>query len=238
MKTLPLKARRRTDKGTDACRRLRRAGEIPINLYGKIARGGEAKSENLDLAASAYDVMQLIAKHASILDVSFEGRKEMAVVREIQRDAFGDDVLHVDMVMIDPTKPVELAVDIVLKGEAKGAKGGGRLIVQLRQLMIKAVPAKIPSEIVAKVDDLDIDQTIMVKQLTLPEGVTTAVNPDQIIVACLPPMTEEQLAAGTTAAASPASSAEPEIIGKKEKEGEEEAEAGAKPAAAKAPEKK
>jgi large subunit ribosomal protein L25 len=221
MKTLPLKARRRTDKGTDACRRLRRAGEIPINLYGKIVRGGESKNENLDLAASAYDVMQLIAKHASILDVSFDGRKEMAVVREIQRDAFGDDVLHVDMVMIDPTKPVELLVDVVLKGESKGAKGGGRLIVQLRQLMIKAVPAKIPSEIVAKVDDLDIDQTIVVKQLELPEGVTTSVNPEQIIVACLPPMTEEQLAAGTTGAAPAPSSAEPEVIGKK-KEDEEE----------------
>jgi large subunit ribosomal protein L25 len=235
MKTLPLKARRRTDKGTDACRRLRRAGEIPINLYGKIARGGESKNENLDLAASAYDVMQLLGKHASILDVSFDGRKEMAVVREVQRDSFGDDVLHIDMVMIDPSKPVELAVDIVFKGEAKGQKGGGRLIVQLRQLMIRAIPAKIPGEIVAKVDDLEIDQTIMVKQLELPEGVTTSVNPEQIVVACLPPMTEEQLAAGTTAAASPASSAEPEVIGKKEKEGEEEAE-GAAPA--KAPEKK
>ena len=149
MKTLPLKARRRTDKGTDACRRLRRAGEIPINLYGKIARNGESKSENLDLAASAYDIMQLLGKHASILDVSFDGRKEMAVVREVQRDAFGDDVLHLDLVMIDPTKPVELAVDLVLKGEAKGAKGGGRLIVQLRQLMIRAIPAKIPAEIIA-----------------------------------------------------------------------------------------
>jgi len=236
MKTLPLKARPRTDKGTDACRRLRRAGEIPINLYGKISRNGDSKNENIQLAASAYDIMQLIAKHASILDVSFDGRKEMAVVREIQRDAFGDDVLHLDMVMIDPTKPVELAVDIVLKGEAKGSKGGGRLIVQLRQLMIRAIPAKIPSEIVAKVDDLEIDQVIMVKQLQLPEGVTTIVNPEQIIVACLPPMTEEQLAAGTTAATAPASSAEPEVIGKKEKEGEEEAAAGA--AAPKAPEKK
>lgn len=222
MKTMPLTARRRAEKGTKACRRLRRAGEIPINLYGAKEKDGKNVGESVELAASAYEVMQLIGKHASLLDVTFEGRKEMAVVREIQRDAFGDDVLHVDMVMIDPKKPLSLPVDIVIKGESKGQKSGGRLISQLRQLMIRAIPAKIPSELIANVENLDMNQALHVKDLQLPEGVTTAVNPEQIIVACLPPLTEEQLAAQSTATAAP-SGTEPEVIakGKVEEEGAE-----------------
>jgi large subunit ribosomal protein L25 len=220
MKTVNLKARRRTEKGKRACRNLRRSGEIPVNLYGAIAKGGQTNRENYELAASAYDVMQLLGKHASLLDVTFDGKKEMAVVREVQRDAFGDDVLHIDLVMIDPSKPLELAVDLVLKGESKGKKSGGRMIQQLRQLIVRAVPAKIPAEIVANVEAMDINDTLHVRELQLPEGVTTTVNPEAIIVQCLPPMSEEELAAQSTAAAAPG---EPEVIakGKAEEEGAE-----------------
>jgi large subunit ribosomal protein L25 len=224
MKTMPLSARRRTERGTKACRRLRQKGEIPVNLYGKVTRGGAAAAENLELAASAYDVVQLIGKHASFLDVSFEGRKEMAVVREVQRDAFGDDILHVDLVLIDPTKPVELPVDVVVKGEAKGQKSGGRLLVELRALHVSAIPEKFPSELVVQVDDLDIDGVLCVKDLKLPEGVTVHANPEQIVVHCLAPLTEEQLAAQSATSAAPGAS-EPEVIGKKkEEEGEGEGE--------------
>jgi large subunit ribosomal protein L25 len=160
-----------------------------------------------------------------------DGKKEMAVVREVQRDSFGDDVLHLDLVMIDPAKPLELAVDLVLKGESKGKKSGGRMIQQLRQLMVRAIPAKIPGEIVANVENMEINDTLFVKQLQLPEGVTTTMNPEAIIVQCLPPMSEAELAAQSTAAVAPGS-AEPEVIakGKTDEEGAE-GEAGAAPAA-------
>lgn len=222
MKTVPLKARRRTEKGTRACRRLRRAGEIPVNLYGMTVKGEQKERENIELAASAYDVMQLIGKHASFLDVSFDGRTEMAVMREVQRDAFGDDVVHVDLVKIDPNRPVELAVDVVIRGEAKGQRSGGRLLVEVRQLHVSALPANMPTEIEAKVDDLDIDQALTVGQLQLPEGVTTSDDPEKIVVHVLAPLSEEELAAQATA--STAAAGEPEVIGKKKEEEGEEAE--------------
>ena len=82
MKTSPLKARHRTktERGTRACRKLRRSGEIPVNLYGsKLGKAGEkATLENAELAASAYDVMQLLGQRANLLEVSFEQRKELA----------------------------------------------------------------------------------------------------------------------------------------------------------------
>lgn len=226
MKTMPLTATLRTQRGTRACRKLRREGEVPVNLYGTTGKGEARKAETHLLKASAYDIVQLINKHASLLDVKFEKRKELAIVREIQRDSFGDDVLHVDLEMVAADKAIEYPVDLVLKGEAKGQKSGGRIIAQLRQLVVKAIPAKIPQTIEVRIDDLEIDQSLLVKDLKLPEGVTTAVKAESVVVQCLPPQTEEQLAAATTA--TPTAGAEPEVIKKvKPEEGEE----GAAPAA-------
>jgi large subunit ribosomal protein L25 len=226
MKTMPLTATARTERGTRACRKLRRSGEVPVNLYGTTGKGEARKAETHLLKASAYDIVQLINKHASLLDVKFEKRKELAIVREIQRDSFGDDVLHVDLEMVAADKAIEYPVDLVLKGEAKGQKSGGRIIAQLRQLVVKAIPAKIPQTIEVRIDDLEIDQSLLVKDLKLPEGVTTAVKAESVVVQCLPPQTEEQLAAATTA--TPTAGAEPEVIKKvKPEEGEE----GAAPAA-------
>jgi large subunit ribosomal protein L25 len=234
MKTQPLKARRRTEKGTRQCRKLRRSGEIPVNLYGSKISQGATALENNELAASAYDVMQLIAKHAALLEVSFEKRKELAVLREVQRDPMGDDVVHVDLVMVDANRPIELPVELAIKGDAKGARRGGRVLAEMRTVTVRALPAKIPQEIVVRVDDLDIDQDLKVKDLQLPEGVTVTNDPDMIVVHVLKPISEAELLAQQTSAA--AAAGEPEIIGKKKEEGEEGAE-GAAPAAAPAKEK-
>lgn len=227
MKTQPLTATARAERGTRACRKLRREGEVPVNLYGTTGKGEARKAETHLLKASAYDIVQLIGKHASLLDVKFEKRKELAIVREIQRDSFGDDVLHVDLEMVAADKPIEYPVDLVLKGDAKGQKGGGRIIAQLRQLVVKAIPAKIPDTIEVRIDDLDINMSLLVKDLKLPDGVTTAVKAETTVVQCLPPQTEEQLAAATTATPV-AGGAEPEVIKKVKPE---EAEEGAAPAA-------
>lgn len=221
MKTNLLKASERTARGTRACRKLRQSGFIPVNCYSAQEKDGKTSHETLSLQASAYDIMQILAKHGSLLDLQFGKRKELAVMREIQRDSFGDDVLHIDLQMIDANKPIEFPVDLILKGEAKGARTGGRLIAQLRQLVVKALPAKIPAEIIVKVDDLEIDMAVYVRDLKLPEGVTTAVSGDAVIVQCLPPLTEEQLASTTTAAAPGA--IEPELIVKPKKDEDGEA---------------
>lgn len=220
MKTMLLKASERKARGTRACRKLRQSGFIPVNCYSASEKDGKTTHETLSLQASAYDVMQILAKHGSLLDLQLGKRKELAVMREIQRDSFGDDVLHIDLQMIDANKPIEFPVDLVLKGEAAGQRKGGRLIAQMRQLVVKALPAKIPAEILVVVDHLEIDMSIHLRDLKLPDGVTTTADLNAVVVQCLPPLTEEQMAATTTAAAPGA--AEPELIvkAKKEEDGE------------------
>lgn len=217
MKTMPLKARLRTEKGTRACRKMRKTGEIPANLYGAREDGGKTVIDTWNLAVSAYDVLQLVEHRASIVEVRFEKETRLALVKQIQRDSMGDDMVHLDLAVIDANKPVEVNVPIVFKGEAKGKKEGGRVLPELRQLLVMALPTAIPEEIVVRIDDLGMDEALHVKDLKLPEGVTTEVEDDHVVIQCLPPAEE------TEAAPTEAGPAEPEVIGRKKEEEEGEA---------------
>ncbi len=224
MKTKTLTTRPRAERGSRACLKLRRGGEIPVNLYKATQGDGPTQLVNHALAASAYDVMQLLAHHDALLEVAFGGGKELAVVREVQRDAFGDDVLHVDLQVIDATKPIAFEVELAFKGEAKGVRSGGRLMVQKRRLAIRALPSAIPESIEVRLDDLDIDQYLHVGELTLPAGVELDdEDPKGLVVHVAPAATEAELAAGAAAS----EGAEPEVIGKPK---EDEAAAAAAPA--------
>lgn len=226
MKTMPLKARLRTkdEMGTRACKKLRRSGELPANLYGAREADGRTVVDSWTLAVSAWDATQLVEKRAWMVEVRFGKEQKLALVKQLQRDSMGDDLIHLDLAVIDPNKPVQVGVPLVFKGDAKGVKaGGGRLIAEIRVLQVLALPKAIPEEIVVKVEHLEIDDKILVKDLTLPEGVKTELSPDQLVVQVLPPALLEVEA--TPAAPGPA---EPEVIGLQSKE--EPGEEGAAPA--------
>lgn len=204
MKTVVLNARVRTQRGTRACRKLRRSGEIPANLYGK----GEAVS----LAVNAYAMMKLIDENRSLLEVAFEGRKELVQVTEVQRDTFGDDVLHVDLHKIRADKPIHSEVGLVFKGDAKGVKMGGHLVAILKVLSLESLPHLMPREILVRVDDLDINDAIHIEDIQLPEGVTALGEARQLVVHVVPPVAEtDEDEGGPPMEAGPS---EPEVIGK------------------------
>lgn len=217
MKTVALAAEKRTETGQRACHKLRRAGMIPANLYAALEVDGKTILRNENLKVSAYDLEQLIKKQASVLDVSYDGRTDLCQLTDVQRDAFGSSVLHVDLRMLDPNKAMHAPVELVFKGEAKGVKLGGLLRINVHSLELEALPKNLPREIVINVDDLDINDAIHVEELTLPAGVKALSNPTQLIVQVVPPAEEIEEPEAEDAAGS---TAEPEVItkGKKEEE--------------------
>ncbi len=221
MKTMPLNARPRSQSGSRAVRKLRLAGEVPANLYGTILEGSNTKLVNQNLAVSAYEVQQLIDKHAQVLEVSYEDKKELVQLTEVQRDAFGDSILHVDLRIIDPNKPMKSTIGLIFKGEAAGTKTGGMLQTAVHTLDIVALPRDTPTEILVEVSALEIHDSIHVSDLTLPEGVTARTNAHQLIVQVVPPVAEEEEEPGDEAGDGAAASAEPEVISKGKKDEEE-----------------
>lgn len=218
MKTTNLKARTRTGMGRRACHKLRRAGEIPANLYGSEQVDGKTVTRNVNLAVSAYDIDLILKQHVTVLSVNHDGKTELCQLTEVQRDAFGSSVMHVDLLAIDKNKEMHGMVDILVKGEAKGVKSGGLLRVALRSLDVRALPANMPRDITVVVDDLDINDSLHVGELTLPEGVTAITDAHQMIVQVIHPAGDED--EDEVEADAGEGSNEPDVIAKGKKEEE------------------
>jgi large subunit ribosomal protein L25 len=149
-----------------------------------------------------------------VLSVSHDGKTELCQLTDVQRDAFGSSVMHVDLRVIDKNKEMHGMVDIVIKGDAIGVKAGGLIRIPLRALDVRALPANMPLEIIVHVDELDINDSLHVGEIKLPEGVTAITDSHQMVVQVIPPAGESE---DDDAAEG---SAEPEVIAKGKKEEE------------------
>lgn len=228
MKTTSVEVKTRTGIGSQKSRQIRDTGDVPGVIYGGVA-GGKPNREVKHVTVSGEAIENLFRGHGLIIDLTVDGKKEaVAVLKEIQRDAFGDKIMHLDFERLDTTKPVKLTVPLVIKGLPKGITKGGQLRVEMHGIEIEALIAAMPEEIHAKVDDLDLDQVLRVKDLALPAGVKPAGDAEAVVAACRLPVLVAEPAPGTPEA----TATEPELIGRKPKEGEEgeEGEEGAAPA--------
>ncbi|MBI3723747.1 50S ribosomal protein L25, partial [bacterium] len=194
MRTIELKAAPRSDNGTRAARRHRGSGQVPAILYGGALPDGTPNREVKHLVVPKEDLNNFIKKKGILADLQVEGekKKEVAIVKEIQRDAFGEFVMHVDFVRVDLTKPIKVDVPLIYKGTPKGHAAGGQLRIELYTLAIEALVTDVPEEIIVKTDDLDMDDVFRMKQLTLPPGVKSLVDPEQNLCAVRAPIIEKE----------------------------------------------
>jgi large subunit ribosomal protein L25 len=127
--------------------------------------------------------------------------------------------LHVDFARVAADERIKIEVRIELRGTAPGVTAGGLLDQPIHNLEIECLAVAVPESIRVFINELQVDQAIHVRDLKLPEGVTTSEDPDAIVVQVAAPKVEEEAAAAAPAA----EQVEPEVIGRKEKaEGEAE----------------
>jgi large subunit ribosomal protein L25 len=212
--TETLKAENRTAAGTRACRLLRGEGKVPVVLYGR-------KKETLPLQVSLEELEAALKRRVRMVELQLGTEKDVALLKAVQYDSFGDHVVHADFVRIAMDEKITLSVPIQFKGAPKVEHAV--LQQPLAQVEIECLPKDIPEAIVAQMADIKEGETRSVKDLVPPPGVRILTDPD-VIFATLTTIAEEVVAP----AAAPAESAvaEPEIIGRKIEpgEGEEEAE--------------
>lgn len=191
----------RTEMGSAACRRLRKRGLVPGNVYG----------HNADPVSVvvASDVLGLVLKTgARVVDLEVSGKQDKAVIREVKWEVFGRYVEHFDLLRVDPSERVTITVPIVLKGAAPGAVGGGMVEQPLHSIVIDCLAYQIPDSIIVRIGTLELGQMIQVRELPLPEGSHAHAAPDAIVVHIVKAREEAE------AAATPGAS-EPEVVGKK-----------------------
>ena len=209
----------RAQQGSSASRRLRVTGRVPGIVYGADKKAQTVELDHKELLRN----LGLETFHASILDMSLDGEKFQALLRDYQMHPWKKQVVHVDFQRVDPNRKIHMRVPLHFKNAeiAPGVKTGGGVMQQaMTSIDIQCLPADLPAYIEVDVKDMELNDTLHVTELTLPNGVEPIAKlklEDPAVVSIHVPkeiVIEEEAAAPVT-----------EIIGEVPAEGEEGAEA-------------
>ncbi|MGM9812801.1 MAG: 50S ribosomal protein L25 [Muribaculaceae bacterium] len=189
MKTFALTAAPRTNLGKKATKALRAEGKIPAVINGgevvtlpyegalkdgqKVVEIAENKSANVkkaiittDVVISKEDVRKLIyTPEIFVIDLTVNGETKKAVLKDIQFHPVTDEILHIDFLEVNETKPVVMEVPVALEGHAEGVKAGGKLTLSMKKLKVKAIYNAIPEKIVVNIDNIKLGQSLKVGAL-------------------------------------------------------------------------
>jgi large subunit ribosomal protein L25 len=178
----------RAPEGSRTARRLRRQGEVPGVIY-----GGDA--EPLHFAVDARILRNTLARSGAILDVSLDGGKAAPVlVKDLQRHPVRGEIVHVDFLRVNMNQAIHTTVVLELTGAdaAPGVIEGGVLSQDTREINIEALPGDIPDTIVHDVSDMQINDTLTLSAVKVPDGVTLLDDLEETVIATITPPTLEQ----------------------------------------------
>jgi large subunit ribosomal protein L25 len=209
--TVVLVGEKREGRGTRGARRMRAEGRVPAVLYGH-------KEATVPLALAGEELANAIRHGSRVVELKLDGGAQQALIREVQWDHLGKDLLHVDFIRVSKDERIHVAVPLEIRGIAPGVTGGGVLDQPMHTVRVECLAVAVPDSIRVNVSELQIGSAIHVRDLHLPPGVTVLDDPDAVVVIIKTPMAEPEPAAAPEAGA-----AEPEVIGRKAaEEGEEE----------------
>ncbi|MDP6965216.1 MAG: 50S ribosomal protein L25 [Acidimicrobiales bacterium] len=197
MEEILLTANTTREVGSSSSRRVRKDGVVPGVLYG-------LNEEAVTLSVAWPDLRRALTTDSginAIIQLEIDGKKQMTIVKDIQRHPVKRDVLHVDFLRIDPNKNVTVDIPLLMIGEAREVSAADGMVDQnMFSLTVSAPPDRIPTEIEVDISALTVGDAIRVGDLNLPEGVTSEGDPeDPIAVGMITRSTLESIAADEAA---------------------------------------
>lgn len=203
----------RVAAGKGAARQARLQKKVPAVVYGH----GRA-SQSLEVDAQTLE-QELTGKEPSstLVELTVDGKKARALIREIQRHPVRPDIIHIDFYEIHADEKVKLKIPVHLSGTPDGVRNAGGVLDQVtREVEIEVLPEHIPDRVELDVTVLTIGRSLHVSDLAIPNA-TILTHADLTIATVVPPRAEEVVA---PAAETGTEVAEPELI-RKVREGEE-----------------
>ena len=183
MKVFQLVAEPRTDLGKKATKALRVENKIPAVLnggelvdlpYAGTLKAGEKVVEiangkgliTTDLVVSLDSIRKLVyTPDIFAIELTVNGEKKMAVLKDIQFHPVKDSILHIDFLEVNDKKPVTIEVPVKQEGHAEGVKAGGKLTLSMKKIKVKAVYTNIPERVVINVDNLGLGKSLQIGEL-------------------------------------------------------------------------
>jgi large subunit ribosomal protein L25 len=213
-KLVVLKAEIRDKTGSKCAVKLRRQGRIPAIVYGH-------KQEPVAISLDAHSFIEQLHRGHRLMDVQIGKKKEKMIIKDLQHDHLGKDIIHVDLMRVDVTETVRVAVPVELKGIAYGAHEGAIIEKRVNTIEVECKATDIPESIVVLVKDMNIGDVVHARDVELPEGVKLISLPETLVAAC-----SIVIAAKTTEEVEAEVPAAPEVITevKRPEEGSEEEE--------------
>lgn len=212
MDQVTLTAMPRDARGGRAVKKLRRAGQVPGVVYGR--EFGQPLAIAID-ARELRDAMQGRGLNA-VINLAIKGRGTTPVmVSDHQVDVVSRHLIHIDLHAVNLNEVVQANVPVLCVGSAPGVRAGGILDVVLHEVTVEALPAEIPDHVEVDVGELQINQTIHLRDIKPPKGAKLVDDPGAIVVSLHPPAKVEEPA--PAAAVEPT---EPELVGAKKAEEE------------------
>lgn len=198
MDTVKLTIHPREESGKGPARRLRAAGSIPAVVYSK---GQPSVSISIEVG----DLKPALAGGSNVvLELHYADskarKKHYAVVKETQRVATRAQLLHLDLHEVDLKQEIEASVSVELIGTPVGVEEGGVLEHSHREVVVRALPMSVPSQLELDVSALGVGDNLRVSDLTAPDGVVILDDPETTLVSVHAPRVEEvEEAEGETA---------------------------------------
>ncbi|GGN60779.1 50S ribosomal protein L25 [Streptomyces kronopolitis] len=173
MAEVKLTAQVRTDFGKGAARRARRADLVPAVVYG---HGAEPQH----VAIHNHALMMALKTPNALIRLDFDGKTELVIPKAVQREAIRQFLVHVDFLAVKKGEKVSVEIPINVEGDL----APGQLVLEhvLNTLPVEAEATHIPESVTISVQDLDAGASVLAKDITLPSGVSLAVEDDAVVV--------------------------------------------------------
>ncbi|MEV4440509.1 50S ribosomal protein L25/general stress protein Ctc [Streptomyces sp. NPDC049577] len=173
MSEVKIPAQVRTEFGKGFARRTRAAGRVPAVVYG---HGSEA----LHVTLPGHDLMMALKTPNVLLSVDIEGRNELVIPKQVQRDPLKGFLVHVDLLVVKRGEKVTVEVPVHTEGEL--APGGNLLEHTLTALPVEAEATHIPEAVTVSVAGLEAGASVLAKDIVLPAGVALAVDAEAVVL--------------------------------------------------------
>ena len=193
METIALTAQKRPSGTKGTLNALRREGRVPAILYG-------LKGEPELLDVNAVDLRPLFVRRNPIVALSMEGKTQLAILKQVDRDPIRDHVTHIDFLRVDETQPVTVTVAVIPVGTAVGVKlDGGVFRVARRDVKLKAKIQDIPANFTVDITEMRQGQKTFVRDLKFTKG--TFITPARTVIFGVGEAHVEEVVAAPVAAA-------------------------------------
>lgn len=167
-----LEAQVRDQFGKGAARKIRAKGKVPAVIYG---HGTDPQHVTLP----AHEVGLILRKANAVLELDIEGKSELALVKDVQKDPVRQIIEHIDLIIVKKGEKVTIDIPVHVEGESFA---GTIVALDATTLTVEAEATHIPERLVVNIEGAEEGTHVLAKDVELPKGSTLVSDPETLVV--------------------------------------------------------